>query len=211
MSARRVGPAVFLLSAAVLSAQVVLLRIFSIESFHHFAYMAIGMALLGFGASGTLLVLLEVRLRSALHDWFERWSVAFPLALVVTGWAAGRIHFEPTQLLWDPWQWLWLGATYAVLTAPFLAAAAAIGIALMGAGAWVGRIYAWNLVGSGFGSGLALLLLTTGRPDRAFAGVVAAAVAGACVAIFSRGVSPRRATLALLLCGMAFWAAVRPP
>jgi hypothetical protein len=32
-------------------------RLFAIEHFHHFASMAIGVAMLGFGASGTLLTL----------------------------------------------------------------------------------------------------------------------------------------------------------
>ncbi len=134
MASLWIGPAVFLVSAAVLAAQVVLLRIFSIESFHHFAYMAVGMALLGFGASGTLLIVLEHRLRDRLSAWFAGLCAAFPVALAVGLWLAGRVPFEPTQLLWEPGQWGWLALTYAVLTAPFLVAAGAVGIALMGAG-----------------------------------------------------------------------------
>jgi len=202
---------VFLVSAAVLAAQVVLLRIFSIASFHHFAYMAVGMALLGFGASGTLLVVLEKRLRGRLADWFEGLATAFPVALVVGLWLAGRVPFEPTQLLWEPGQWLWLGLTYAVLTAPFLIAAGAIGIALMGAGERVGRIYAWSLIGSGLGSALALLLLVLARPDRAYAGVVVVAAVGAVAALASRGLSTRRAGVAAAVVVAAVGCVLAPP
>ena len=48
-----------LVSASVLSYQVILVRAFSIGQWHHFAYMVISIALLGFGASGTLLAALE--------------------------------------------------------------------------------------------------------------------------------------------------------
>ena len=47
--------ALLLISASVLSYQVILVRAFSIGQWHHFAYMVISIALLGFGASGTLL------------------------------------------------------------------------------------------------------------------------------------------------------------
>jgi spermidine synthase len=58
---RRRDAAVLLASAAVLAYQVVLVRAFAIGQWHHFAYMVISIALLGFGASGSLLALLERR------------------------------------------------------------------------------------------------------------------------------------------------------
>ena len=51
--------ALLFVSASVLSYQVILVRAFSIGQWHHFAYMVISIALLGFGASGTLLAALE--------------------------------------------------------------------------------------------------------------------------------------------------------
>ncbi|HTF66246.1 MAG TPA: hypothetical protein VK638_26530, partial [Edaphobacter sp.] len=51
--------ALLLVSASVLSYQVILVRAFSIGQWHHFSYMVISIALLGFGASGTLLAALE--------------------------------------------------------------------------------------------------------------------------------------------------------
>ena len=48
---------VFVLSGAVIGYEILLMRLFSISQWHHFAYMIISLALLGFGASGTLIAL----------------------------------------------------------------------------------------------------------------------------------------------------------
>ena len=46
-----------LVSAAALAYEILLMRLFSIALWHHFAYMIISLALLGYGASGALLML----------------------------------------------------------------------------------------------------------------------------------------------------------
>ncbi|NOR83578.1 MAG: hypothetical protein GQ526_08810, partial [Ardenticatenales bacterium] len=45
----------FLLSAGTLVYELTLTRIFSLAQFHHFAFLVVSLALLGFGASGSLL------------------------------------------------------------------------------------------------------------------------------------------------------------
>ena len=202
MGTRALGPIVFLVSAAVLAFQVVLLRLFAIETFHHFAYMAVGVALLGFGASGTLVVLLRSRVRGREDALFELSAAAFPVALLGAAYLAGSLEFEPTQLLWDRGQWYRLGVLYAGLTLPFFLAATAIMLALGEAGERVGRIYAWNMVGSGAGGALALLLLIVARPDRALGGVAALAAAAGSLAILARRRSVVRAALAVALLGI---------
>ena len=47
--------AIFLLALSVLVLEVALTRVFSVITFHHFTYLIIGLALLGFGAAGTVL------------------------------------------------------------------------------------------------------------------------------------------------------------
>ncbi len=49
--------ALILLSAALIALQLILMQILSITQWYHFAYLVISTALLGFGASGTLLAL----------------------------------------------------------------------------------------------------------------------------------------------------------
>ena len=49
---RFAGPAIFVLAVNVLVLEVALTRIFSVITFHHFTYLIIALALLGFGAAG---------------------------------------------------------------------------------------------------------------------------------------------------------------
>ena len=65
MSARPPVPlsALALVSASVLAYEIALVRIFAIVHWHHFAFMVISMALLGFGASGMALAFLREHLR----------------------------------------------------------------------------------------------------------------------------------------------------
>ena len=46
---------VALISAAALAYEILLMRLLSIIHWHHFAYMIISVALLGYGASGTFM------------------------------------------------------------------------------------------------------------------------------------------------------------
>jgi hypothetical protein len=48
---------VALISGSALGLEILLMRLFSIAWWHHFAYMVISLALLGYGASGTFLTL----------------------------------------------------------------------------------------------------------------------------------------------------------
>ena len=59
-----------LVSAAMLAFQIALLQILATSQWHHFAYLVISIALLGFGAAGTILSLAK------------RWMVAYQTQLV---------------------------------------------------------------------------------------------------------------------------------
>ena len=54
--------AVAIISASALAYEVLLMRLFSIIQWHHFAYMMISLALLGYGISGVFLALNRDRL-----------------------------------------------------------------------------------------------------------------------------------------------------
>jgi hypothetical protein len=142
---------VFFLSAGILAYEVVLMRMFSIALWHHFAAMIISVALLGFGLSGTLLT----RYRPS----FGLCAVAFPISALVGGWLATRVPFNPLMILWQPRELAGLFAIYLLLVIPFTCGALAIGTALMRGP--VARTYAANLFGSGLGglAGLAICYL----------------------------------------------------
>ena len=54
---KRLYLSIGLLSASILAFQLTLMQLLSLIQWSHFAYMVISVALLGFGASGTLLAL----------------------------------------------------------------------------------------------------------------------------------------------------------
>ena len=181
----------FLVSASVLSYQVILVRAFSIGQWHHFAYMVISIALLGFGASGTLLAALEWkrtitagRFRVSQMSWFAVSATAFAIALPISFWLTQRIPFDPFLIIWDWHQMLYLGGYYLALFVPFFAAATVIGLALTTEPAACPRLYAFNMAGSGTGALLALVLLSIMAVERALVGVTALAQAAAILALF---------------------------
>jgi hypothetical protein len=166
---RRRDTALLLLSAAVLAYQVVLVRAFAIGQWHHFAYMVISIALLGFGASGTWLAALAAReSRRSRPDaaparerpgWFAAAATLFALTLPLSFALAQQIPFDPFLIVWDRGQWLALGMFYLVLFVPFFFAGLATGVALTGETERSTALYAFNLVGAGAGATFGVALL----------------------------------------------------
>jgi len=167
---------VALVSATALAAEVALTRLFAIVHWHHFAFMIISLALLGFGASGTLLALRRTELLGNFDRSYLASIGGFAVTLLAAPFLALRLPFRAEALLWDPWQPAWLLLMYLVLAVPFFCAATAIGLALMKAGGRAGRVYAADLAGAGAGSALVLALLYWQRPEVLPAWAAAAAL-----------------------------------
>ena len=70
--------ALFLVSMAVLGFEIEVMRVFAVASWSNFGSMVISIALLGFGLAGTLLTLLQGRVRRSPDAWIS--SSAFALA-----------------------------------------------------------------------------------------------------------------------------------
>ncbi len=144
---------VALVSAAVLAYEVCLMRVLLVASWHHFAFLLMSCALLGFGASGTLLRLLNrhvERRGEALMVAFALVAAASMVLCIGLGLHLKvEARFVPALLGAQLGRWL---AFWALLTVPFLAGASAIGAALMRAGTRTGRVYAANLLGSSAGA-----------------------------------------------------------
>ena len=71
---------VALISAAALAYEILLMRLFSIILWHHFAYMIISLALLGYGASGAVLTLVPGALQRRFVPLFSAAAAAFGLS-----------------------------------------------------------------------------------------------------------------------------------
>ncbi len=172
---------VALIAAAALAYEILLTRIFAIVHWHHFAYSMISLALLGFGVSGTLLALLRPWAMRQFTGVFVTSLWSFGVLAVLCAWAAQRLPFHAEELLWDPWQPLWLLLIYLVLALPFFFAATAIGLALTRYRERAGKIYAADLVGAGLGSLCLLALLYVLFPEAALRSVGIAGVAAAAI------------------------------
>lgn len=144
--------AIALLSAAALGYEVLLVRLFSIIQWHHFAYMIISAALLGFGASGTLVSLVAPSVRSRFAFIFAAGAALFGVSAVGCFLAAQAIGFNPLALLWDSEQPLKLLLIYLLLLIPFVSAGSSICAAFVRFPDRVHRVYSADIFGAGLGA-----------------------------------------------------------
>src|SRR5438128_5066736 len=108
--------AVALVSAGALAFEVLLTRLFSIVQWHHFAYMVISIALLGYGASGAFLAVTGNRLRCHVGAAFATGAILFALSAVASFAVAERLPFTALAVISEPRQLLCLLAHYLLLS-----------------------------------------------------------------------------------------------
>ena len=144
--------ALAVISAAILAYEVLLVRLFAIVQWHHFAFMAISIALLGFGASGTWLAIRQDWVESRFTAIFAVSAALFALSAPTSFLAAQDLPFNALAVVWDPGQLLYLLAMYLLLVVPFFCGATCVGLAFVSHGDKIGRIYAANLIGSALGA-----------------------------------------------------------
>jgi spermidine synthase len=163
----RLYATLLLISAAMLAYQIALTRFFSLAHGSHMAFMAISLALLGAGASGSYLFLQPVTGKKPGR--FSLGALLFALSLPLSYLLINYSPFDAYRLAWEPSQLLWLLLYYLVITVPFFFGGVVIGTALSTHTSQAGPIYAANLMGSALGPPLALLFLATvGGPGTIF-------------------------------------------
>ncbi len=174
--------AIALLSAAALGYEILLMRLFSIILWHHFAYMIISVAMLGYGAAGSFVAMAQRILLPRFEPVFVGAAALFGFTAIAGFLLAQRVAFNPLEMLWDPQQPLRLLLVYALLVVPFFCAATCICLAFTRFADEPHRIYSFDILGAGAGclGILAALFLTT--PDGALQwagalGLIAAAIA----------------------------------
>ena len=130
------------------------MRLFSIILWHHFAYMIISLALLGYGASGTLLPwctpgIACCRVRRELccacrsvRGQRDRQLSCWRSVCRSIRWRFSGIRRQPLYLL----------AVYLLLALPFLCAGACVCMAFSSWRGIVSRIYSFDLLGAGAGA-----------------------------------------------------------
>jgi len=180
---RRTLAAVALMSGASLGYELLLLRFFSIMYWDHFAHLIISMALLGFGVSGTVLAVLQHRLLPHFHRSFFLGALLFALSLLTATSLAGRIGFNPPEVIWDGNQLARLAVVFVLATLPFFCAGLCIGLTLRRRTEAVPKIYQADLSGAACGALLLMMLLFVLTPQNsvrvlALIGLAAAVLIG---------------------------------
>ncbi len=156
---------IFLISAAALAYEILLMRLLSIIQWHHFAYMIISLALLGYGASGTFLALTRQWLQQRFAVVYIASTALFGVSMLVCFALAQRVPFNALEIMWDSTQYLYLLFIYLLLFVPFFFAASCIGLAFISYPAQISRIYMSDLLGAGSGALGIILMLFVLRPE----------------------------------------------
>jgi hypothetical protein len=204
----RVYAAVVLLSAAVLVLQIALNRIFSYVTWHHLAYISVSLALLGFGASGSVLAAFPRLAAGGLPRTLGLCGALAGAGTLLLLVVVGSIPLHPLRAAEDPWTLAVLALHFSVVTVPFFFAGFAIAVALREAGQRVNRLYFWDLLGAGAGCALAVLALDAFGAPRAVLAVGLVFVAAGLVA--SHGFDARARSAGLVV-GALLLAAIGPP
>ena len=171
MDGRRTWMAIALVSAGMLAFQISLMRVFAYLQGYQFAYLMVSLALLGFGASGTILSLGSNLFERGRAEWIR---IAILFASVMMGFSQHLsqlpfLRFDAYLLFNERDQLFRLMAQLAILMLPFLAGAFAIGLYLIGSSDKQGTRYCSTLVGSSVGGLLAIALLDQVEPSRLLA------------------------------------------
>ena len=182
------------------------MRMFSIEQWHHFAYMIISVALLGYGASGTFLCfareLLLARFPAAFAALAGLFGISAPAAFAI----AARVPLNTLEIVWDGTQQLYLLAVSGLLATPFFFAASAIGLTL--ARGDVFRVYLSDLVGAGLGAFAIVAALFALTPADAMLAIGSLGFLAAALGSWDRSV--RRPVAAVLVLAALVLPAVWP-
>ncbi len=159
--------AVAILSAAIVTYEIQLMHFFTIVQWHHFAYMVISIALLGFGASGTLI--------SIFRKWMlKRIDFLLPFLMISSGLLMTIVirlsrHefflFDSYTLFVDHSQFSRLLGTYFLFFLPFFSGALALGLIFVKKVSSIGTFYFSDLLGSGMGGILAIFLFWQFSPQ----------------------------------------------
>jgi len=195
--------ALSLVSGAALAYEVLLTRLFSIIQWHHFAYMMISVALLGYGAAGTVVSVLRERFLRRFELSFALSAALFGVSAAACFLAAQAVPFNPLEFLWDPRQPLLLLVVYLLLFVPFFFAALCVCLMFTRFGHAAHRLYSFDILGAAAGCLGAIIALYALAPMGALAAVSVVAMAAAALAWTGAGLRPRAASGALLLLGAA--------
>jgi len=172
--------------------------------------MIISLALLGYGASGTVLSLMRDRLQPRHAAAYVASIVMFAACALPAFLLAQHLAFSPEELLWRPSLAWRLAGLYLLLGTPFFFVGGAVGLAFMGWGRQANRVYALDLGGAAIGGVVVLGLLWVVEPARCLQAVVLLASVAVIVAALETRCGRRTSALFFLVAVAAITVVPKP-
>jgi MFS family permease len=153
---------ILLISMAIIGFQLAIINLLSYSQWHHFAYLAVSIAMLGFGSSGVILSVwvdfFRKKAESLLPWLFLTTSVLMFITPLLTN--LQWFRFDTFLLFTSFSHLIKLFLTCFILFIPFLTGATAIGLFFILRNHKISILYAWNLGGSAAG-GVILVILSS--------------------------------------------------
>jgi SAM-dependent methyltransferase len=187
---------VFVVAFGTLLFELSLIRILSFTIWHHFSYVVISTALLGFGASGSFLA---VRPSFGAGNLLSTLASCAAMSAVTVTCVIGFVSvvpLHPMSILDEAGQAARLVAYQIAAAVPFFFSGLLVSLILRTGADRVDRLYFWDLLGAGLGCAAAVGLMNLLTPPGA--AIVSAVAFAAASALFATSVRWRRAGVALV-------------
>ncbi|MCL2479013.1 MAG: hypothetical protein FWF22_05895, partial [Treponema sp.] len=143
--------ALFFISAAGISFELYVMRIFSVGNWSNFGSLVISTALLGIGLAGIILTFIDEWVRERPQLILSILAIILPLFMALSVILAQMVPFNPIFLASDSRQLWFIAAYYVIFGTPFFIIAAFVGTAFIALRESIQGVYFWNMIGSGVG------------------------------------------------------------
>jgi len=141
---------VFFTSFSILSYQIAFTQVFAYMQWHNLSSLVITMALLGFGASGSVVSILHKRIEKEYALCFFGTTLLFPVFLGAGFIISSRLMFNPYEIGFAPKQVIFFFLYFFLMGLPFFLGGVIICIAFLRYS--ISKTYFANLAGSGAGA-----------------------------------------------------------
>ncbi len=195
----RIPAGMFLVSSAALMYEISLSRLLAIELWHHYAFLIISGALLGYGVAGAFRLSWSQRIPPLLP------VLCFSLLLIPIFLLSSHLPFDPALMALDTWHGGWMLLIFLLLAVPFFLAGLTLNLLLERHAEHAHFLYASDLVGAACGC-IGFFLSAPRLTEIEGLGVPAllAACSSLCLASGKKQNILALATLLTLLCS-SFW------
>ena len=141
----RIPAGMFLVSSAALMYEISLSRLLAIELWHHYAFLIISGALLGYGVAGAFRLAWSQRISPLLP------VLCFSLLLIPIFLLSSYLPFDPALMALDTWHGGWMLLIFLLLAVPFFLAGLTLNLLLERHAEHAHFLYASDLVGAACG------------------------------------------------------------